>query len=90
MRGLGGKFPDAIAALKEALAITPPDPEDARTYSGLGEMYALQGENKLARATFQQKRLRLHLDLGLGRAEAVVWTCDLSPEYVRINADYTS
>jgi len=43
-----------------------------------------------ARATFQQKRLRLHLDLGLGRAEAMVWTCDLSPEYVRINADYTS
>jgi len=26
----------------------------------------------------------------MGRAEAVVWTCDLSPEYVRINADYTS
>jgi glutamate N-acetyltransferase/amino-acid N-acetyltransferase len=43
-----------------------------------------------ARATFQQKRLRLHLDLGLGRAEAVVWTCDLTPEYIRINADYTS
>jgi len=43
-----------------------------------------------ARAAFQQKRLRLHLDLGLGRAEAIVWTCDLSPEYVRINADYTS
>jgi len=33
---------------------------------------------------------RLRLDLGVGRAEAVVWTCDLSPEYVRINSDYTS
>ncbi|PYO38100.1 MAG: hypothetical protein DMD29_14235, partial [Gemmatimonadetes bacterium] len=43
-----------------------------------------------ARAIFRQKRLRLRLDLGMGRAEAVVWTCDLSPEYVRINADYTS
>jgi len=43
-----------------------------------------------ARAIFSQKRLRLRLDLGMGRAEAVVWTCDLSPEYVRINADYTS
>ncbi len=43
-----------------------------------------------ARAIFQQKAIRLRLDLGLGRAEAVVWTCDLSPDYVRINSDYTS
>ncbi len=43
-----------------------------------------------ARAIFQQKTIRLRVDLGLGRAEAVVWTCDLTPEYVRINADYTS
>ncbi|HEX9292657.1 MAG TPA: bifunctional glutamate N-acetyltransferase/amino-acid acetyltransferase ArgJ [Gemmatimonadales bacterium] len=43
-----------------------------------------------ARAIFQQKAIRLRLDLGLGRSEAVVWTCDLSPEYVRINSDYTS
>ncbi|HXQ27662.1 MAG TPA: bifunctional glutamate N-acetyltransferase/amino-acid acetyltransferase ArgJ [Gemmatimonadales bacterium] len=43
-----------------------------------------------ARALFQQKTIRLRLDLGVGRAEAVVWTCDLTPDYVRINADYTS
>jgi glutamate N-acetyltransferase/amino-acid N-acetyltransferase len=43
-----------------------------------------------ARKIFQQKTVRLRLDLGLGRAEAVVWTCDLSPDYIRINADYTS
>jgi len=43
-----------------------------------------------ARRIFEQKTIRLRLDLGLGRAEAVVWTCDLSPDYVRINSDYTS
>ncbi|HEV8265342.1 MAG TPA: bifunctional glutamate N-acetyltransferase/amino-acid acetyltransferase ArgJ [Gemmatimonadales bacterium] len=43
-----------------------------------------------ARAIFQQNNIRLRLDLGIGRAEAVVWTCDLSPDYVRINSDYTS
>ncbi|PYO62182.1 MAG: ornithine acetyltransferase [Gemmatimonadetes bacterium] len=43
-----------------------------------------------ARSVFQQKTIRLRLDLGVGRAEAVVWTCDLTPDYVRINADYTS
>ncbi|HYL21384.1 MAG TPA: bifunctional glutamate N-acetyltransferase/amino-acid acetyltransferase ArgJ [Gemmatimonadales bacterium] len=43
-----------------------------------------------AREIFRQKTIRLRVDLGLGRAEAVVWTCDLTPDYVRINADYTS
>jgi glutamate N-acetyltransferase/amino-acid N-acetyltransferase len=43
-----------------------------------------------ARAIFQHETIRLRIDLGLGRAEAVVWTCDLTPDYVRINADYTS
>lgn len=27
-------------------------------------------------------------DLGLGSGEATVWTCDLSPQYVAINAEY--
>ncbi len=43
-----------------------------------------------ARKIFEQKSIRLRLDLGVGRAEAVVWTCDLSPDYISINADYTS
>ncbi len=30
------------------------------------------------------------IDLGLGRGEDHVWTCDLSEEYVRINAKYTT
>jgi glutamate N-acetyltransferase/amino-acid N-acetyltransferase len=30
------------------------------------------------------------IDLGLGRAEDRLWTCDLSEEYVRINAKYTT
>jgi glutamate N-acetyltransferase/amino-acid N-acetyltransferase len=30
------------------------------------------------------------IDLGLGRGEDTVWTCDLSEEYVRINAKYTT
>ena len=44
----------------------------------------------LARKAFEQKTIRVRLDMGLGAAEAVVWTCDLSPDYIRINADYTS
>jgi glutamate N-acetyltransferase / amino-acid N-acetyltransferase len=32
----------------------------------------------------------IRLDLGLGDAAATVWTCDLSAEYVRVNAEYTT
>jgi len=34
--------------------------------------------------------IEIAVDLGLGACEAVVWGCDLTCEYVRINADYTS
>jgi len=34
------------------------------------------------------KELTVSVDLGAGRASSTVWTCDLSAEYVRINADY--
>ncbi|MBM3220722.1 MAG: bifunctional glutamate N-acetyltransferase/amino-acid acetyltransferase ArgJ [Candidatus Rokubacteria bacterium] len=30
------------------------------------------------------------IDLGLGRGEETVWTCDLSEEYVRLNSKYTT
>ena len=32
--------------------------------------------------------LTVSVDLGAGQASSTVWTCDLSAEYVRINADY--
>jgi glutamate N-acetyltransferase/amino-acid N-acetyltransferase len=34
------------------------------------------------------KDLTVSVDLGVGAASSTVWTCDLSAEYVRINADY--
>jgi glutamate N-acetyltransferase/amino-acid N-acetyltransferase len=36
------------------------------------------------------KEVFIALNLHLGRAEAVAWGCDLSEEYVKINAEYTT
>ena len=36
----------------------------------------------------ESKDIAVSVDLGAGRASSTVWTCDLSAEYVRINADY--
>jgi glutamate N-acetyltransferase/amino-acid N-acetyltransferase len=38
----------------------------------------------------QAKEITVRVDLGRGGAEATVWTCDLSYDYVKINADYRS
>jgi glutamate N-acetyltransferase/amino-acid N-acetyltransferase len=38
----------------------------------------------------QAAEITVRVDLGRGVAEAVVWTCDLSYDYVKINADYRS
>jgi len=34
--------------------------------------------------------IRVRVELGRGGASAAVWTCDLSHDYVSINADYRS
>ena len=36
------------------------------------------------------KEVDVELDLGVGRHTATVWTCDLSYDYVEINAEYTT
>ncbi|MHB8631258.1 MAG: bifunctional glutamate N-acetyltransferase/amino-acid acetyltransferase ArgJ [Candidatus Limnocylindria bacterium] len=42
------------------------------------------------RASFERPDILIELDLGLGEATARAWGTDLSAEYVRINADYTT
>jgi glutamate N-acetyltransferase / amino-acid N-acetyltransferase len=41
-----------------------------------------------AAAYLKGKDISLSVNLGAGQASSTVWTCDLSAEYVRINADY--
>ena len=41
-------------------------------------------------AYMKQDEILLRVDLGLGRGEATVYTCDLTHSYIDINADYRS
>jgi len=41
-------------------------------------------------AVMKQSEISVTVDLGRGNVEETVWTCDLSHEYVSINADYRS
>ncbi|GAC1338774.1 MAG: bifunctional glutamate N-acetyltransferase/amino-acid acetyltransferase ArgJ [Candidatus Dormibacteria bacterium] len=42
------------------------------------------------RHVFSQPRIEITIALDSGSAEGIAWGCDLSAEYVRINADYTT
>jgi glutamate N-acetyltransferase/amino-acid N-acetyltransferase len=52
-----------------------------------GGMAAGTPEPEQVRA-IKRREFRIDLDLGAGTAEYTVWTCDLTYEYVKINADY--
>ena len=55
----------------------------ARNGVGLGPLAEQQAHERLREA-----EVVLELDLGMGRAEAVTWTTDLTEEYVKENAAY--
>jgi glutamate N-acetyltransferase/amino-acid N-acetyltransferase len=46
--------------------------------------------DRAAAAYLDDDTVAIRLALGDGAAEAVAWGCDLSDQYVRINADYTT
>ena len=43
---------------------------------------------KLGKEVMSKEEIKLKINLGRGRAKETVWTCDLSHDYVKINAEY--
>ena len=52
-------------------------------------MYKRQQEQDGQRV-MQQSEITIRVNLARGDATATLWTCDLSHDYVSINADYRS
>jgi glutamate N-acetyltransferase/amino-acid N-acetyltransferase len=47
-------------------------------------------EEKVAAAYMKNREIVIRIAVGVGKASATVWTCDLTHDYVSINADYRS
>lgn len=56
----------------------------------LGQQYEINFSESLAKKVLQQKEITITVHLNGGKHSATFWTCDLSAEYVRINASYRS
>ena len=47
-------------------------------------------DERAAARELRNEHVVLRVDLGVGDASATAWGCDMTPEYVHINADYTT
>jgi glutamate N-acetyltransferase / amino-acid N-acetyltransferase len=80
-----GRSGVALDQHRLSLGIGVEDPQELRIVAGgTPTGYA----EKQAANIFAQPSFKLRLDLGLGQSLATMWTCDLTHDYVTINADY--
>ncbi len=47
-------------------------------------------DEKFVAKEMKKQNITLDINLGLGKSKATVWTCDLTHDYIKINADYRS
>ncbi len=80
-----------------ALGYSGADMDEAKTDIYIGKTRMVEkgmtaGKNAArdAALALKQRDVQISIDLHKGKAEAAAWTCDLSYEYVKINAAYRS
>ena len=75
------------------------DPTSVKLWLGKGDSEVLVAENGGRSPGYQEEQgvramapaeIAVRVDLGRGTEAARIWTCDLSYDYVKINADYRS
>jgi glutamate N-acetyltransferase/amino-acid N-acetyltransferase len=71
--------------------------DPARINISFGELEICRGgclsprfDEAVTHQYLQQRNLTIHVDLGLGTGACRFWTTDLTTEYIRINADYST
>ncbi len=80
-----------------ALGYSGVDMDESRTDVSIGKTMLVEKGLGLGKAAdreaalaLKQREVRITIDLHKGKAESTIWTCDLSNEYIKINAAYRS
>ncbi|MCB9879268.1 MAG: bifunctional glutamate N-acetyltransferase/amino-acid acetyltransferase ArgJ [Planctomycetes bacterium] len=93
---IAGRDPNWGRILSAAGRAGVPFPaQAARVWVGTAEVYTEgvphpEREDVAHRHLLDERDIEIGVDLAAGNAEAEVWTCDLTKDYVQINADYRS
>ncbi len=77
---------------QDIVTISIADDEDDVDLVRKGEILAFENTPYLERAEkiMQSKNVIVNIDMDLGDGEATAWGCDLTYDYVKINAEYTT
>jgi glutamate N-acetyltransferase/amino-acid N-acetyltransferase len=86
-----------LAAIGNAGAQSIPDLDTGRIKLWIGDvLVSVDGgrnpdyREEQGAAVMREAEITIRVDLGRGSAQATMWTCDFSYDYVKINADYRS
>ena len=76
----------------DIVTISVADDEEDVDLVRKGEILAFEDTPYLERAEkiMQSKNVIVNIDMGLGYGQATAWGCDLTYDYVKINAEYTT
>ena len=71
------------------------DCDRARVWIGAHDVFAAgrplpDNEPAASRYLDQNPEVQIGIDLGVGTVDATIWSCDLTQDYISINADYRS
>lgn len=83
---IGQCQPDELDPTKIDIAIASKKGQVALCSQGIG----LTFDEESAAEIMSEKELSILIDLGIGNFQAEVWTCDMTVDYIKINADYRS
>ena len=77
---------------QDIVTIAIADDDDEVDLVRKGEILAFENTTYLERAEkiMQSKNIAVNIDMFLGDGEATAWGCDLTYDYVKINAEYTT
>lgn len=86
MMAIGNSQPSALDPYKISIAFT----------SAAGQVLVCQEgqttsfDEAKASKILAEEDIQINIDLGIGEAQSSVWTCDMSLDYIKINASYRS
>jgi glutamate N-acetyltransferase/amino-acid N-acetyltransferase len=94
--GADANWGRVLCALGYSGAEFDPEKTDVRFASQAGEILVCQSGASVpfseedAKKILSQEEIEIRIDIGGGQGSALVWGCDLTYDYVKINGDYRS
>lgn len=86
LSAIGQAQPDYLDPAKIQISFISEKGEILTCKNGQGLVF----DEDLAYEILSETDITIAIDLGIGKSQVAVWTCDMTEDYIKINADYRS